>query len=62
MIAGKSAVHGDQPPGSMLAGIPAIPAKQWFKAAALFGRLPEMVKDIRRLKKEIGNLSEKISK
>ena len=62
MVAGKAAVHGDHPPGSMLAGTPAIPAKQWFKAAALFGKLPEIVKDIRRLKKEISNLSEKISK
>lgn len=62
MVAGKAAVHGDHPPGSMLAGVPAISAKQWFKAATAFGKLPEMVKDIRRLKKEIVKLSEKTSK
>ena len=62
MVAGKAAVHGDHPAGSMLAGTPAISAKQWFKAAAVFGRLPEIVRDIRRLKKEISKLSEKISK
>ena len=51
MVAGRSAVHGDHPAGSMLAGTPAIPAKTWFKAATLFGKLPEIVRDMRRIKK-----------
>ncbi len=59
MIAGKSGVHGDQPPGSMLAGTPAIDAKQWFKAASLFGKLPEIIKDIKRIKKELSRFAEK---
>ncbi len=58
MVAGRSAVHGDKPAGSMLAGTPAIPAKTWFKAGALFGKIPEIVRDIRRMKKEISLLKE----
>lgn len=58
MVAGKAAVHGDQPPGSMLAGVPAIPAKQWFKAANLFGKLPDLAKDVRQLKKDVAALRE----
>lgn len=58
MVAGKSAVHGDQPPGSMLAGTPAIPARTWFKAASLFGKLPEIVRDMRKMKKELSKLAE----
>ncbi len=58
MVAGKSAVHGDQPAGSMLAGTPAIPARTWFKAASLFGKLPEIVRDMRRMKKELNRLAE----
>jgi len=58
MVAGKSAVHGDKPAGSMLAGTPAIEAKTWFKAASLFGRLPEIVRDMRKIKKELGLLRE----
>ena len=61
MIAGKAVVHGDQPAGSMLAGTPAIPAKQWFKAVTLFGKLPDLARDIRRIKKELNSLSEKIN-
>lgn len=58
MVAGRSAVHGDKPAGSMLAGTPAIPAKTWFKAASLFGKLPEIVRDMRKIKKELSLLKE----
>jgi len=57
MVAGFSAVHGDQPAGSRLAGIPAVNAKLWLKSAALFSKLPELVKDVRKIKKELARLS-----
>jgi UDP-3-O-[3-hydroxymyristoyl] glucosamine N-acyltransferase len=56
MVAGKAGVHGDQPPGSQLAGAPAIDAKQYFKATAIFGKLPEMARDLRRLKKDVDKI------
>ena len=58
MVAGRSAVHGDKPAGSMLAGTPAISGKTWFKAASLFGKIPEIVRDMRRMKKELNLLKE----
>lgn len=61
MVAGKASVHGDQKPDLKLAGTPAIPAKQWFKAVSLFGRLPELFKEIKRLKKQVAMLVEKPS-
>ncbi len=58
MVAGGSAVHGDHPAGSQLAGIPAFNAKLWFRAAALFSKLPELYKDVKNIKKELVRLSQ----
>jgi UDP-3-O-[3-hydroxymyristoyl] glucosamine N-acyltransferase len=59
MVAGGSGVHGDHPPGSQLAGLPAINGKLWFRAASLFGKLPELYKDVRQIKKELAMRAEK---
>lgn len=59
MVAGMTAVHGDQPAGSRLAGVPAIEAKQWMKSVTQFAKLPELAKDIRRMKKELARLTER---
>ncbi len=53
MIAGRTAVHGDQPAGSRLAGVPAIDGRHWFKCATAFSKLPDLLKDVRRMKKEL---------
>jgi len=57
MVAGGSGVHGDHPAGSQLAGSPAFNAKLWFRAASLFSKLPELYKDVRRIKKELATLT-----
>lgn len=57
MVAGGSAVHGDHPAGSRLAGIPAFNAKLWFRSAALFSKLPELYRDVKKIKKELTRLS-----
>ena len=59
MVAGKAAVHGDMPAGSMLAGTPAIDAKQYFRAVTIFGKLPDIARDVRKLKKELARISAK---
>lgn len=59
MVAGFSALHGDHPPGSRLAGIPAIDGARWFKAVTAFSRLPELRRDVRKLKKDLARLEEK---
>ncbi|QJA06691.1 UDP-3-O-(3-hydroxymyristoyl)glucosamine N-acyltransferase [Thermosulfurimonas marina] len=50
-IAAKSGISGRIAPGEEVAGIPAIPARLWRKAAVAFARLPEMLRDWQRLKK-----------
>lgn len=55
MVAGKGGVTRSQPPGEVVGGMPAIPIKQWTKAATYFGKIPEMRKEIRKLKKALGD-------
>jgi len=50
-IAAKSGVSGRVKPGEEVAGIPAISARLWRRAAVAFTRLPDMVKDWQKLKK-----------
>jgi len=59
MVAGGAGVHGDHPPGSRLAGVPAFNAKTWFRAAALFQKLPELFRDVRKIKKMLADRAEK---
>jgi UDP-3-O-[3-hydroxymyristoyl] glucosamine N-acyltransferase len=60
MVAAKSGVHNNQQKGSIIAGIPAIPHKNWLKASMLIGKLPEMFKDIRSLKSKISQIYTKL--
>lgn len=55
MIAGKSGVHNDQKSGAIIAGMPAIASKKWLRASAVFARLPEILSDVRKLKKKLTN-------
>ncbi|MDD2463612.1 MAG: UDP-3-O-(3-hydroxymyristoyl)glucosamine N-acyltransferase [Desulfobulbus sp.] len=57
MVAAMSGVHNNQPKGAMLGGAPAFEVKSWGRASAAFSRLPEMVKEVRRLRKEVDRLS-----
>jgi len=60
MVAAKSGVHNNQPKGSTIAGIPAIPHKNWLKSSMLIGKLPEMYKDLRDLKHKISQIYKKL--
>jgi UDP-3-O-[3-hydroxymyristoyl] glucosamine N-acyltransferase len=59
MIAGKSGVHNNQKPGSIIAGIPAIPHKKWAQAVSAFQKLPELIKDVRTLQKLVAEMGYK---
>ncbi len=52
IITAQSGVHGDIEPGKMLSGSPAFDHKQWMRAVALFAKLPELIRSLRRGKKE----------
>lgn len=56
MVAARGGVHNNQPDGAVLGGAPAFEAKQWGRATAVFQRLPDMMKDLRRLRKEVEQL------
>ncbi|WP_297057928.1 UDP-3-O-(3-hydroxymyristoyl)glucosamine N-acyltransferase [Thermosulfurimonas sp.] len=57
-VAAKSGISGRIAPGEEVAGIPAIPARVWRKAAVAFARLPDMVKDWLKWKKSPGGKGE----
>jgi UDP-3-O-[3-hydroxymyristoyl] glucosamine N-acyltransferase len=53
VAAAKSGIHDDQPPKAQVMGYPAFSAKEFFKASAVFRRLPELQKVLRRLQKHL---------
>jgi len=57
MVAAKSGVHSSLEPGAIVAGIPAIPHKTWLRTSAAYAKLPEMVREIRELRRQIAELS-----
>lgn len=52
MVAGKSGVHNNQPAGAVVGGTPAFDIKRWGRSAAVYGKLPEMRREVRRLSRE----------
>lgn len=44
----QSGIPNDVPDGQMVSGYPAIDNRQWLKSVALFNKLPELVKQLRR--------------
>jgi len=53
-VGGRAAVHGDVPPGTRVWGTPHLEERRWFRATAAFAKLPELVKRIRALEKQLG--------
>lgn len=56
MLGAKSGIANHTEGNQVLSGAPAIPHRQWLKASTLFGRLPEMNKEIKELKKQVESL------
>ncbi len=57
MVAAMGGVHNNQKKGAVIGGIPAIDVRKWGRAAAAYNRLPDMVKELRRLRREIDKLT-----
>lgn len=57
MVAAMGGVHNNQPKGAIIGGVPAIDVKTWGRAAAVYRRLPEMLKEIRKLRREVDRLA-----
>ncbi len=56
MVAAQSGIHNNQEPGAKVGGSPTLPMKQFIKAAIQYGKLPDMGRDLRKLKKEVAAL------
>ena len=56
MVSAQAGVHNNQPRGAVIGGTPAMPMKRFARVAAALGRLPEMVTELRRMRKEIAAL------
>jgi len=53
IVAAKSGVTRDVEAGEIVAGMPTIPLRTWRRAMVGFKELPALIRDIRRLKKNI---------
>lgn len=53
IVTAQSGTHGDIPPGAMVSGSPAFDHKRWMRAAALFAKLPEIVKAVREKSEKV---------
>ena len=53
VVYAQSGVGGDVAPGSVISGSPAFDAAVWRRAVAAFQKLPELVKSMRELKRQV---------
>ncbi len=44
----QSGIPSDVPPGATVSGYPAIDNRKWLRAVAVFNRLPELLRDLRK--------------
>ena len=56
VYAARSGIIGDMPEGVFCAGFPVQPHTEWLRVQAAIRRLPEMVKKIKSLEKELADL------
>ena len=56
MVAAQAGVHNNQPRGAVIGGTPAIPMKKFARVVAAMGKLPEIISELRRMRKEIAAL------
>jgi UDP-3-O-[3-hydroxymyristoyl] glucosamine N-acyltransferase len=58
---GQSGVTNSLEPGALVAGYPAIDARDWRKASVIFRRLPELKKRIEELEARVAELTRRLS-
>jgi len=51
----KAGIHSNIKPGGIVTGIPAIPHQMFVKASAVFKRLPDMHKTLKKLQRNLGD-------
>jgi len=58
----QSGIPSDVPPGSVIAGYPAIDAREWRRMVTAIPKLPDLIKTIRQLEKRVAELEASLSR
>ncbi|WP_457578113.1 UDP-3-O-(3-hydroxymyristoyl)glucosamine N-acyltransferase [Desulfomarina sp.] len=58
MVAARGGVHTDVATGARIGGAPAIPVHQWARASAVFAKLPELRKEVKKLGKAVKKIEQ----
>lgn len=61
-VGAQSGILSSTKDGAEIIGSPAIPIREWYKSSVIFGKLPEMYRELSQLKKDISKLKEENSK
>ena len=56
IVYAQSGIGGDVAPGTRISGSPAFAASQWLRAVTAFPKLPELLKELRELKRKVDEL------
>jgi len=56
MIGAQSGIHEDVPDGQVVSGSPHLPHQKWLRVVSCLADLPELRKEVKRLKEEIKKL------
>ncbi|MCX8011961.1 MAG: UDP-3-O-(3-hydroxymyristoyl)glucosamine N-acyltransferase, partial [Desulfobacterota bacterium] len=62
VVGARGGVSKDIPSQAQVSGAPAIPHRDWLKAAILFQRFPEIYEEFRELKKKVAQLENQLKK
>jgi UDP-3-O-[3-hydroxymyristoyl] glucosamine N-acyltransferase len=62
MIGAQSGVSNNIAAGQVMSGTPVIPHREWLKAATTFPKLPEMRKELNRLRQQLQKLEDIVNK
>lgn len=57
-VGGRGGITGNLEGNQVVSGTPAMPHKEWLKASMSFGRLPEMRKELARMKRQVEELQQ----
>ena len=56
LITAQSGVGKDLPDGAKVSGSPAFDNRKWLRSTAVYGRLPEMSREVRHLRRQVAKL------
>jgi len=60
-LAARGGISNNVEGNQSLAGVPAMPHREWLKATMTIKHLPEMRRELKQLKKQVDELKRKLS-